>query len=74
MVSIHPFPNGNGLHTRLCADLLIQKLGLFRFTWGGRNLVDATETREKYIAALRAADNRNIEPLIVFARSDSSFY
>ncbi len=69
LVSIHPFPNGNGRHARLCADLLIQKMGLPRFTWGGGNLVDATETRKKYIAALQAADNRNIQTLLVFARS-----
>ncbi len=69
LVSIHPFPNGNGRHARLCADLLIQKMGLPRFTWGGGNLVDATETRKKYIAALQAADNHNIQTLLVFARS-----
>lgn len=56
LVSIHPFPNGNGRHARLSADLLIQKLGLPRITWGGGNLVDATETREKYIAALQTAE------------------
>jgi mobile mystery protein B len=69
LVSIHPFPNGNGRHARLCADLLIQEMGLPRFTWGGGNLVDTTETREKYIAALQAADNHNIQALLLFARS-----
>lgn len=69
LVSIHPFPNGNGRHARMCADLLIQKLGLPRFSWGGGNLIDATETREKYIAALRSADNHDIKPLLLFARS-----
>jgi Fic-DOC domain mobile mystery protein B len=27
LVAIHPFPNGNGRHARLMADLLIEKLG-----------------------------------------------
>ena len=29
LVAIHPFPNGNGRHARMMADLLIQKLGHF---------------------------------------------
>ncbi len=31
LVSVHPFPNGNGRHARLMADLLIGKLGQPRF-------------------------------------------
>jgi Fic-DOC domain mobile mystery protein B len=27
LVKIHPFPNGNGRHSRLMADLLVRKLG-----------------------------------------------
>jgi Fic-DOC domain mobile mystery protein B len=27
LVSVHPFPNGNGRHSRLMADLLIKRLG-----------------------------------------------
>lgn len=69
LVSIHPFPNGNGRHARLCADLLIQKLGSPKFSWGGRNLIEATETRKKYIKALRAADHHNFHPLLEFIRS-----
>lgn len=69
MVSIHPFPNGNGRHARLMADLLIQKLGQARFTWGSSNLVDEGETRCQYIDALRAADRHDLALLLVFARS-----
>lgn len=32
LVSIHPFPNGNGRHARVMADLLVQQLGQPRFT------------------------------------------
>jgi fido (protein-threonine AMPylation protein) len=27
LVSIHPFPNGNGRHARFCTDRLIENLG-----------------------------------------------
>ncbi len=69
LVVIHPFPNGNGRHARLMADLLVERLSQPRFTWGSRSLVDTTDTRQRYIAALQAADARNYAPLIAFARS-----
>ena len=70
LVSIHPFPNGNGRHARLMADLLLENiLDLPRFTWGGANLTKTSDTRQRYIAALRAADGHNYKPLLEFARS-----
>lgn len=70
LVLIHPFPNGNGRHSRLMADLLIKKLGGSPFTWGGKvDLVSPSETRNQYLSALRAADNRDLAPLLLFARS-----
>jgi len=69
LVAIHPFPNGNGRHARLMADLLAERLGRPRFTWGSASLVDANDARQRYIAALRAADSRDIAPLLAFARS-----
>lgn len=69
LVAIHLFPNGNGRHARLMADLLVERLGRPRFSWGSRSLVDVSETRQNYIAALRAADARDIAPLLAFARS-----
>jgi Fic-DOC domain mobile mystery protein B len=69
LVSIHPFPNGNGRLSRLVGDLLAMQLGQPRFTWGRANLVDAGETRRAYVDALRAADADNIEPLLIFARA-----
>jgi Fic-DOC domain mobile mystery protein B len=68
LVAIHPFPNGNGRHARLMADLLIERLGGKPFTWGGGGLHDMGELRASYIKALRAADNHEIEPLLEFAR------
>lgn len=69
LVWIHPFPNGNGRHARLAADLLAVALGRPRFTWGSASLVKAATTRAQYVAALKAADNHDIAPLLAFARS-----
>lgn len=69
LVAIHPFPNGNGRHARMMADLLAQKLGLPRFSWGSKSLTEATETRTRYIEALRAADSGDIKLLLEFVRS-----
>ena len=60
LVFIHPFPNGNGRHARIATDLLLVKLGRPRFSWGQVNLVDPGETRQRYVAALRAADDHDI--------------
>lgn len=70
LVSIHCFANGNGRHSRLMADLIMEKLYDSNFfSWGSSNLVKATETRSNYIQAVRKADNNDIEPLISFAKS-----
>lgn len=70
LVSIHCFPNGNGRHSRLIADLIVTKLyNANYFTWGRSNLVQANETRTNYIKALRLADNQEYSALIEFART-----
>ena len=69
LVQIHAFPNGNGRHARLMADLLVMKLGGERFSWGRESLRDPSEVRQRYIAALQSADNHDLGPLLAFARS-----
>ncbi len=69
LVSIHPFPNGSGRHSRLAADLFGAQLDIPRFEWGGGDLTQAAELRGRYVAALRAADGHDIGPLLAFARS-----
>jgi Fic-DOC domain mobile mystery protein B len=69
LVQIHAFPNGNGRHARLTADLLVMRLGGERFSWGSANLQDAGAVRHRYIAALQAADNHDIGPPLAFAQS-----
>jgi Fic-DOC domain mobile mystery protein B len=68
LAAIHPFPNGNGRHARLMADLLIERLGGEPFTWGGGSLTDVGELRTGYVEALRAADDHDMRPLLAFAR------
>ena len=69
LVFIHPFPNGNGRHARLLADVLVMKLGRPAFSWGSKELVKQGEARDEYLKALRAADQGDIQPLLEFARS-----
>jgi Fic-DOC domain mobile mystery protein B len=70
LVQIHLFPNGNGRHSRLCADILIsQGLKMPIFTWGRNNLSKWCEFRKKYLEAIYAADGGDYKLLIEFARS-----
>ncbi|MDA0824680.1 MAG: mobile mystery protein B [Proteobacteria bacterium] len=69
LVFIHPYPNGNGRHARMAADLLLRSIGQEPFTWGSENLTNPNDTRAEYIAALRAADNHDYEKLFGFVRS-----
>ncbi len=69
IVAIHPFPNGNGRFSRLVGDLLVGRLGQPPFPWGRQSLLSAGETRARYVAALKTADNHNLAPLLLFARS-----
>ena len=69
LVSIHPFPNGNGRHSRLIADLLIAAQERPPFSWGGGNLTTTSELRQRYIDALRSADMHEIGALIEFSRA-----
>ena len=69
LVQIHSFPNGNGRHARLMADLLVMQFGRERFSWGRESLRDAGAARARYIEALRAADNHDVSLLLAFARA-----
>jgi len=70
LVLIHPFANGNGRWSRLAADILIVQSGGERFSWGGgADLQELGEDRDRYIAALKKADEHDFEPLLAFARS-----
>jgi Fic-DOC domain mobile mystery protein B len=70
IVSIHCFANGNGRHSRLMADIIIEKIyRLPVFTWGADIPADEDGARVKYLRALQTADNGDYSPLLSFARS-----
>jgi Fic-DOC domain mobile mystery protein B len=70
IVRIHPFPNGNGRHARLMADIIAMKWGCEPFSWGPSDLSAVGVARAKYIKALKTADkDGDIKPLLLFARS-----
>lgn len=70
IVKIHCFPNGNGRHSRLIADIIISQLfGKQIFTWNSRNLNKKGEARSNYLTAIRQADSGDIKPLINFAKT-----
>lgn len=68
IVYIHCFPNGNGRHSRMMADIIMETVfGKDVFKWHQSNMVKANLTRKKYIDALKMADNGDIGPLVNFA-------
>jgi len=70
LVSIHCFPNGNGRHSRMIADIIIEKIyQLPVFSWGSKSLTDENDSRKKYLIAIRKADKGNLDLLLKFARS-----
>jgi Fic-DOC domain mobile mystery protein B len=69
LVSIHCFPNGNGRHSRLMADIIIEKI--FNqpvFTWGGASLSNENDIRDKYLRAIKTADKGDFSLLLEFVR------
>ncbi len=69
LVVIHPFPNGNGRHARLMTDVLLKRNGATAFSWGSANLETAGDARDRYLAALRAADGGTDQLLMALVRS-----
>lgn len=68
MVQIHPFPNGNGRHARIAADIMLAEVYYHPpVAWaGGFDLQADNERRRFYIAALRAADAHDFDLLLNF--------
>ena len=69
-VSIRCFSNGNGQHSRLMGDIIVNHIfGKKVFTWGGANLNKTGELRNNYLNAIRKADKGDLLPLIEFAKT-----
>jgi Fic-DOC domain mobile mystery protein B len=70
IVKIHCFPNGNGRHSRLIADIIISQIfGKPVFTWSSINLNKKGEARSNYLTSIKLADIGDIKPLIIFAKT-----
>jgi Fic-DOC domain mobile mystery protein B len=70
LVSIHCFPNGNGRHSRLMADIIIEKIyKLDVFSWGASKNANTNDTRAAYLKAIKTADRGDYRLLLNFARS-----
>ena len=69
LVSIHCFSNGNGRHSRVMADILIQHIFQKEiFSWSNSNLYESNKVRAEYINAIKLADQGNMLRLLGFAR------
>lgn len=68
LVQIHPFPNGNGRHTRIAADVFLATYyGHPPIQWAnGFDLQADNERRIIYLQALRNADAGDFKALLVF--------
>lgn len=69
---IHAFRNGNGRHARLICDMYLKAHGLPLPVWPGQDIAKKGGVRDAYLAALRAADRQDFEPLVSLIRRFSA--
>lgn len=72
LVQIHLFPNGNGRHARIAADLYLEEYfdGHPPIDWeAGHDLLGDGSRRAAYITALKAADGHDHAPLLAFVNA-----
>ena len=72
LVTIHPFPNGNGRTTRIYTEYLQKRNQQPVSSWGASLAHDSKARRDLYIQSLRNADKGNFEALIAFMREKKS--
>ena len=63
-VQVHPFQNGNGRWSRMLANIYLRQNGLMPVRWQEDLLAKENPNRDKYIKALKAADNGDYQTLI----------
>ena len=71
LVWIHPFANGNGRWARIMADAYLARIDRNIFLdWSGGGTLNADYAhRAAYIAALKAADQYDFDPLVTLIKS-----
>ncbi len=67
-VFIHPFINGNGRWSRLLANIWLYRNGHPLTQWPDSSLNEESPIRAEYLAAIKAADNKDYNPLNVLHR------
>jgi Fic-DOC domain mobile mystery protein B len=68
LVSIHPFPNGNGRTTRIYTEYVQRRNNRPVTSWKASLIQDPKERRRTYIKALQQADKGNFQLLVEFMR------
>ncbi|MFZ4714799.1 MAG: mobile mystery protein B [Bacteriovoracaceae bacterium] len=66
LVSIHPYPNGNGRTTRIYTEYIQKRFGQKMTSWKASLKEDPRKRREEYIKALRLADQGDYLSLMSF--------
>jgi Fic family protein len=62
-VQIHPFRNGNGRWSRMLSNIWLRIHGSPIVEWPA-DIGGESPIRSEYLACLRAADDRNLKPLL----------
>lgn len=63
---IHPFPNGNGRHARLMADIYLHSNSHPVPTWPSLDISKEGQARKRYLQAVRKADNGDFKLLLEY--------
>ncbi len=67
LTRIHPFRNGNGRHARLITDIFFYSRQHPLPEWPQTHLIsEGNQIRERYIAAMRTADEVDFSSLVGF--------
>jgi Fic-DOC domain mobile mystery protein B len=67
-VLIHPFLNGNGRWSRLLANIFLKQAAGKIILWPEETVGNTSIIRDEYLAAMRAADKGDYEPLMALHR------
>lgn len=68
-VQIHPFVNGNGRWSRMLANIWLRLHGEMPTNWEESLLSQENANRDRYIAALKSADQGDYEDLIALQKN-----
>lgn len=64
LIKVHCYPNGNGRHGRIMADIIVEKLyELNKLEWITKDMLHEGAARDIYIDAMKSADKNDYKPL-----------